>query len=188
MITHTIGSYRIPSQNKTKSNLQISRICQHFKHLNSALYRWHTFWSCVKRCVTMKWMRLVLLKIQSRHDSVHRGTDRQMDRWTRWNQYTPHQLRWAMVIINLFCFHLIINNSNWCSLQHSISLVAIGLFGGVKSQVMDFNWLLNYHWILLQCTVHPSEWWNSLSIPNAIDSPLHIFKSMWLGLRNGEDG
>ena len=31
MITHTIESYSIPSQKKTKSNLQILTICQNFK-------------------------------------------------------------------------------------------------------------------------------------------------------------
>ena len=34
MITHTIESYWIPSQKKTKSKLQIKRICQNFKFLN----------------------------------------------------------------------------------------------------------------------------------------------------------
>ena len=46
----------------------------------------HTFWNCLIRCVNMKWICRVLLKIQSGHDSVHRRTDRrtdgQMDRWT----------------------------------------------------------------------------------------------------------
>ena len=40
-----------------------------------------TFWSCSIRCANMKWIWWVLLKIQSRHDSVHRRTG--------WNQYTP---------------------------------------------------------------------------------------------------
>ena len=34
MITHTIESYWIPSQKKTKSKLQIKKICQNFKFLN----------------------------------------------------------------------------------------------------------------------------------------------------------
>ena len=38
-------------------------------------YTRHTFWSCLIRCANMKWIRPVLLKIQSRHDSVHRRTD-----------------------------------------------------------------------------------------------------------------
>ena len=44
-------------------------------------YTWHTFISCLIRCANMKWIRWVLLKIQSRHNSVHRRT--------RWYQYTP---------------------------------------------------------------------------------------------------
>ena len=34
MITHTIESYRIPSQKKIKSKFQIWRICQNFKFFN----------------------------------------------------------------------------------------------------------------------------------------------------------
>ena len=40
----------------------------------------HTFLSCLIRCANMKWIRWVLLKIQSGHDSVHRRTDRQTDK------------------------------------------------------------------------------------------------------------
>ena len=42
-------------------------------------YTRHTFWSCLIRCANMKWIRRVLLKIQSGHDSVnrHRWTDGQ---------------------------------------------------------------------------------------------------------------
>ena len=39
----------------------------------------HATWSCLIRCINMKWIQLVLLKIQSGHDSVHRRTDRRMD-------------------------------------------------------------------------------------------------------------
>ena len=42
-------------------------------------YTRHTFWSCLIRCANMKWIRWVLLKIQSGHDSVHRRTDGQTD-------------------------------------------------------------------------------------------------------------
>ena len=66
-------------------------------------YTRHTFWDCLIRCANMKWIWQVLSKIQSRHDSVHRWTDGQTDgrtdgqteRRTRWNQYTPFQLRWS---------------------------------------------------------------------------------------------
>ena len=52
-------------------------------------YTRHTFSSCLIRCANMKWIRWVLLKIQSGHDSVHRRTDGRTDRRTRWYQYTP---------------------------------------------------------------------------------------------------
>ena len=42
-------------------------------------YTRHTFWSCLIRCANMKWIRWVLLKIQSGHDSVHRPTDGRTD-------------------------------------------------------------------------------------------------------------
>ena len=42
-------------------------------------YMRHTFWSCLISCANMKWIRRVLLKIQSGHDSVHRQTDGQTD-------------------------------------------------------------------------------------------------------------
>ena len=77
MITHTIDSFQIPSQNKTKSKLQIWKICQKFKFWNFAInfYMRHTFWSCLIRCVNMKWIWLVLWKLRRGHDSVYRRTD-----------------------------------------------------------------------------------------------------------------
>ena len=42
-------------------------------------YTRHTFWCCLIRCANMKWIRWVLLKIQSGHNSVHRRTDGQRD-------------------------------------------------------------------------------------------------------------
>ena len=53
-------------------------------------YTRHTFWSCLIRCENMKWIRWVLLKIQSGHDSVHRRTDGQGD-----TSIPPYQLRWS---------------------------------------------------------------------------------------------
>ena len=43
-------------------------------------YTRHTFWSCLIRCANTKWIRWVLLKIQSGHDYVHRRTDGQTDK------------------------------------------------------------------------------------------------------------
>ena len=81
MITHTMDSYQIPWHNKTKSKLQIPKICQKFKFWNFAITftRDTTFWSCLIRCANMKWIRLVLWKIQSGQDFVHRQTDRRTD-------------------------------------------------------------------------------------------------------------
>ena len=47
-------------------------------------------WSCLIRCANMKWIRWVLLKIQSGHHSVHRRTDGQGD-----TSIPPFQLRWS---------------------------------------------------------------------------------------------
>ena len=57
---------------KKLSKIEIFKI---FKNLNM----WHTFWSWLIRCANMKWIRLVLWMIQSRHDSVHRQTDGRTD-------------------------------------------------------------------------------------------------------------
>ena len=67
----------IRSQNKTKSKLQIWKICQKFKSWNFAKKpnMWHTFWSCLIRCVNMKWIQLVLQKLQRRHGRTDRQTD-----------------------------------------------------------------------------------------------------------------
>ena len=99
MITHTIESYWILSQKKTKSKLQIYKIRQNFKFLTFEMhYTRHTFWSCLIRCANMKWIQGVLWKIQSGHDSVHRRTDGQTDRRTDGQGDTsipPFQLRWS---------------------------------------------------------------------------------------------
>ena len=80
MISHTIDSYQIPGKNKTKSKLQIWKIFQKSKFLIFAktTYTKHITWSCIIRCANITWIWLVLWKLQSRHDSVHR----RMDRWT----------------------------------------------------------------------------------------------------------
>ena len=69
------------SQKKTKSKLQILKIRQNFKFLNFETGITRDTPSEVKiRCANMKWIRWVLLKIQSGHDSVHRRTDGQTDK------------------------------------------------------------------------------------------------------------
>ena len=42
-------------------------------------YTWHTIWSRLIRCVNMKWIQWILLKILWGHDSVHRRTDGRTD-------------------------------------------------------------------------------------------------------------
>ena len=61
------------------TNLKNSPKFQIFEFWNGHYTR-HTFWSCLIRWANMKWIRWVLLKIQSRHDSVHRRTDGQTDK------------------------------------------------------------------------------------------------------------
>ena len=93
MITHSIESNWIPSQKKTKSkltNLKNSPKFQIFKQIWNKHYTRHTFWSCLIRCANMKWIRRVLLKIQSGHDSVHRRTDGQVE-----TSIPPFQFRWS---------------------------------------------------------------------------------------------
>ena len=63
------------------ANLKILPKIQILEFFNF-LYMQHTFWSCLMRCVNMKCIQLVLWKLQSRHNSVHRWTDRRTDRWT----------------------------------------------------------------------------------------------------------
>ena len=62
LLTSSSCSYWIPSQNKTKSKLQIYRICQtfNFSNFEKKLYTRHSFWSCLIRCANMKWTRRVL--------------------------------------------------------------------------------------------------------------------------------
>ena len=66
--------------NKVKvTNLKNSPKFQFLKFW-SKHYMWHTLWSCLIRYANMKWIRWVLLKIQSGHYSVHRRTEGQTDK------------------------------------------------------------------------------------------------------------
>ena len=91
MITHTIESYRIASQKKTKSNLQIQRICQNSNSwLLKQTSKQHTLWSCLICCANLKWIRRVSVKMQGGHDAVHRRTDGQGE-----TSILPFQLCWS---------------------------------------------------------------------------------------------
>ena len=54
---------------------EIAKILEFFTKLNAR----HTFWSLLIRCVNMKWVWLVLWKIHSGHDSVHRRKDEKVE-------------------------------------------------------------------------------------------------------------
>ena len=85
MITHTKDSHQIPSQNNTKSKLQILKKLPKFQMLKfcKKLYMRHTFWSCFIRCINMKWIQPDLQKLQSGHGMRDgRGTDGRTDRRT----------------------------------------------------------------------------------------------------------
>ena len=56
MITHTSDSHQIPSQNETKSKLQIFKNYQKYKFWNK-LHMRHSSWSCLIRCINMKWIQ-----------------------------------------------------------------------------------------------------------------------------------
>ena len=86
---------KLAKNNKSKedkvkvTNLKNSPKFQIFEFWNWHYTR-HTLGSCLIRCANMKWIRWVLLKIQSGHDSVHRRTDGQGD-----ISIPPFQLRWS---------------------------------------------------------------------------------------------
>ena len=57
------------------------------KFLNKRCTR-HTFWSCLIRCIDMKWIQLKLWAPQSGHGMRDGRTDRRTDGRTEWNQTT----------------------------------------------------------------------------------------------------
>ena len=80
MITHSIESYWIPSQKKTKSK-------SNFLILKQTLHGTHLLKLLDKMC-KYEMDPTSIVEDTERTDSVHRRTDRQTDK-TRWNQYTP---------------------------------------------------------------------------------------------------
>ena len=89
MITHTIQQLILDPKSKQSYKFkEFDKTSKFWIKKKKKHYTRHTFWSCLIWCVNMKWIRRVLLKIQSKPDSVHRQTDRQTDGHTRWNQYT----------------------------------------------------------------------------------------------------
>ena len=88
LLTHTDPKSK--EDNVKVTNLKNLTKLQIFEFWNK-LYTLHTFWSCLIRCTNMKWIRRVLVQIQSGHDSVHRRTDRQGET----SIPPPFQLRWS---------------------------------------------------------------------------------------------
>ena len=80
---HDYPYYWVIFDPKSKDKVKVTNLknwpeFQMFEFWNKHNMR-HTFLSCLITCANMKWIRRVLLKIQSGHDSVHRRTDEQMD-------------------------------------------------------------------------------------------------------------
>ena len=93
MSTHTSDSHQIPSWNKTKSKLQILNKklpkIQILKFCKKCYMR-HTSWSCLIKCINIKWIQPKLYTLQSRHGMQDERTDRRTNGQTERNQYTPN--------------------------------------------------------------------------------------------------
>ena len=72
-------------------------------------YSRHTLWSCLTRCINMKWILLALLTIQSGQDSVHRRTHGRTD---------PHVAPWVWISFYvcgyrfMCCYTIMMTSSN----------------------------------------------------------------------------
>ena len=81
VITHTSDSHQIPSQNKTKSKLQIFKKqlpkIQILKFCQKLLMQ-HTFWNCLIRCTNMRWIQTELYVVEWTWDAG--WTDGRTDR------------------------------------------------------------------------------------------------------------
>ena len=84
--TIRIDSYQIPSENKTKSKLQIWKICQNSNF--RILYSTHLLKLLDKMC-KYEMDPASIVEDKERHDYVHRQTDR------RETSIPPFQLRWS---------------------------------------------------------------------------------------------
>ena len=127
MITHTRDSHQIPSQNNTKSKLQILKKCQNpnFEILQETLLL-YTLWSCLIKCKNMKWIHPKLWALQSGHGMRDGRTDGWMDRRTDRRSETnipPAQLHCAGVeVVQGY------NKVVWLTLlSQNLSSISIGL-------------------------------------------------------------
>ena len=99
-------------------------------------YTRNTFWSCLIRCVNIKWIQLVLRKLQSGHDSVHR----QMDRRTH-NPLTVHQ---PGTVLQSRLSHVSLTPIS-CKLAQYSSIEWSGDTGGIVIlYIFDLIWGVNW--------------------------------------------
>ena len=94
LVSHRIGTTRATKMAAFWES-QMLEFCN-----NNKIYTWNTFWTCLIRCVNMKWIRLVLWKTQSGQDSVHRRMDRRPAR-RRETSKAHFQLCWSRGYKNL---------------------------------------------------------------------------------------
>ena len=81
-------------------------------------------------------------------------TDRQMDRWTRWNQYTPLQIRWAVGIISTKRWTKTDENINLLQNFHQNSIITNSLKNrrAMECLVSIFEKIMLFRG--LQCTLN----------------------------------
>ena len=141
--------------------IPLSHIGSQVKRRQSQSYKFKEFAkSCLIRCANMKWIRWVLLKIQSGHDSVHRRTDGQRE-----TSIPPFQLRWGWV--GIIIHHTNHSGTQWFLEQLGNFLQNI--IGTLLQNVVgcrDDNFVRNWFsvintklWILVPwCLTHEAEW------------------------------
>ena len=96
----------------------------------------------------MKWIRWVLLKIQSGHDSVHRRTDGQTDKVIP--VYPPFNFVEAGGIISLIFLHS--SNTLWCSHLDFLTYALIHSSLVMKNKIwVKWRRLSNSSYLLLWC-------------------------------------
>ena len=145
--------------------IQISQFC-------NKPYTKHTFWSCLIRCVNMKWIQPELYVLQSGHGMWGRWTDGWTDGWTGgWTDgvNTPLQLHCAGGIIKTIfpaiCQWCIdsrylescLSMLYWCQdhlFRYRYSYYADQIDGSVQERRNSIANALELH---LSCT-NPSRW------------------------------
>ena len=108
-------SYRFK---KKLPNIRILEVCKN-------IYMQHTFWSCLIRCINMKWIQQVLLMIQNGHNSIHWWTDGRVDEQGE-TSIPPFQLRWSGGLIKP-------------ELKRDINSANMHFWS--KFRIPNFNWL-----------------------------------------------